>query len=98
MAGGAGGSRNYTRVLFADGREPDVFGKTAQYHLKKDDVARLITGTGGGYGDPLERPVAMVQSDVKNEYITLEQAEKTYGVVLDPDTLKVERLVGARTK
>ena len=94
MAGGAGGSRNCTQILFADGREPDVFGKTAQYHLKKGDVARLITGTGGGYGDPQERPVAMVQWDVKNGYITLEQAEKHYGVVLNPTTLEVERLRG----
>jgi N-methylhydantoinase B len=96
MEGGGQGSRNYTQILFADGREPEVFGKTAQYHLKKDDVARLITGTGGGYGDPLKRPVEMVQSDVKNEYITLKQAERDYGVVLNAETLEVERLVGGR--
>jgi N-methylhydantoinase B len=83
-------------MLFADGREPDVFGKTAQYHLKKDDVARLITGTGGGYGDPFKRPVEKIQADVKDGYITLEQAEKDYGVVLNPDTLEVEKLVGER--
>ena len=40
----------------------------------------------------------MVQSDVNNEYITLEQAEKEYGVVLNPDTLEVEKLVGGREK
>jgi N-methylhydantoinase B len=92
MKGGAEGSKNYTQILFADGREPQVFGKTAQYHLRKGDVARLITGTGGGYGDPSERPVEMVQSDVRNEYITLEQAEQDYGVVLDRDTLEIKRL------
>ena len=86
------------RQTLADGRQPDVFGKTAQYHLKQGDVARLVTGTGGGYGDPLRRPVEMVQRDVKNEYITLEQAEKEHGVVLNPDTLQVERLVGGRKK
>ncbi len=96
MAGGKEGSRNYTKILFAHGREPDVFGKTAQYHMRQGDVARLITGSGGGYGDPLERPVESVQSDVKNGYITLEQAEKDYGVVLNPKTLAVERLVGSR--
>jgi N-methylhydantoinase B len=96
MEGGGQGSRNYAQILFADGRQPDVFGKTAQYHLKKDDVVRLITGTGGGYGTPLERRVEMVQSDVKNGYITLEQAKKDYGVVLNRDTLEVENLVGGR--
>jgi N-methylhydantoinase B len=96
LEGGAEGSKNYTKILFADGREPDVFGKTAQFHLKKGDVARLITGTGGGYGDPLERPVEMVQSDLRDGYVTLEQAEKLYGVVLNPETLEVEKLVGGR--
>jgi N-methylhydantoinase B len=98
MEGGAEGSKNYTQILFADGRQPDVFGKTAQYHLKKDDVARLVTGTGGGYGDPFKRSIERVQSDVKNEYITLEQAEKDHGVILNPDTLEVEKLVGGRKK
>jgi N-methylhydantoinase B len=98
LEGGAEGSRNYTKILFADGSEPDLFGKTAQYHLKKDDVARLITGTGGGYGDPFKRPVEMVQDDVKNGYITLEHAEKEYGVVLNPATLEVEKLVGGRKR
>ena len=81
MEGGVEGSKNYTEILFADGRESDVFGKTAQYHLKKGDVARLITGTGGGYGNPFERPAEAVQDDVKNGYITLAQAEKDYGLV-----------------
>lgn len=98
MAGGQPGSRNYTKIIFADGREPDIFGKTARYHLKKGDVARLITGTGGGYGNPLERPVEEVQSDVKNGYITLEMAERDYGVVLNPATLAVERFVNGRRR
>lgn len=96
MEGGMQGSKNYTKILFASGREPDVFGKTAQYRLKKGDVARLITGTGGGYGNPLERPLEKVQNDVKNGYVTLAQAEKEFGVVLDPDTLEIEKLVGGR--
>ncbi len=96
MADGTQGSRNYTKMIFADGREPDVFGKAARYYMKKGDVARLVTGTGGGYGDPYKRPVEKVVEDVKNEYITLEMAEKDYGVVLNPDTLEVVELTGGR--
>ena len=96
MQGGAQGSRNYTKILFADGRPPEIFGKAAQYHLKKGDVARLITGTGGGYGNALERAVDKVQSDVKDGYITLEEAEKSYGVVLHAMTLEVEKLTDGR--
>ena len=82
--------------MHTDGTVSEPYGKSAQYHLKKGEVARLITATGGGYGDPLERPVELIQSDVKNGYITLEQAEKDYGVVLNPDTLEVEKLTGGR--
>lgn len=98
MQNGMKGSKNFTKILFADGREPDEFGKTAQYHLKKGDVARLITGTGGGYGDPIDRPLASIQDDVKNGYITVDQAEKEYGVVLNPDTLEVDKVVGRRNE
>ncbi len=90
MEGGQEGSPNYTQILFADGREPVVFGKTARFHMKKGDVARLITATGGGYGNPYERAIEAVQEDVRNGYITLEMAEKDYGVILDPETLEVK--------
>jgi N-methylhydantoinase B len=89
MEGGQEGSPNYTKIIFADGREPVVFGKTARLHLMKGDVARLITATGGGWGDPLERSIEAVQEDVRNSYVTAEMAKKDYGVVLDPHTLEV---------
>jgi N-methylhydantoinase B len=85
MEGGRRGSPNYTRFIFADGREPIVLGKTARLHLKRGDVARLVTGTGGGWGDPSRRPSEAVREDVKNGYITLEMAEKDYGVMIDPE-------------
>jgi len=37
-----------------------------------------------------------VREDVKNGYVTLEQAEKYYGVVFDQDTLEVKKFVGGR--
>jgi N-methylhydantoinase B len=98
MEDGQQGSKNYTIFLHEDGSTSEEMGKSAQYRLKKGEVARLITATGGGHGDPLERPVEMVQSDVKNGYVTLEQAERDYGVVLNPDTLEVEKLLAARKK
>ena len=96
MQDGKAGSRNYTQMLFADGRSPEIFGKAAQYHMVKGDIARLITATGGGYGDPLKRPVEKVVLDVKDGYITAEQAEADYGVSLAPETLEVVNLAGGR--
>lgn len=56
---------------------------------------------GGGYGNPLERSVDMVVSDVKNELVSIRGAKEDYGVVIDDaETLKVdmEATVALRTK
>ena len=46
------------------------------------------TAGGGGYGDPLKRDPRKVVTDVEDEYVSIERAEKDYGVVikvLDPE-------------
>jgi len=86
--GGQPGSRNEVRIFHEDGREV-VLGKCARYRLKKGEVARLVTATGGGWGRPRSRPPEEVIEDVKDGYVTLAQAERDYGVVLDPETLAV---------
>ena len=40
---------------------------------------------GGGWGDPLERPIELVRQDVLDEYVSVEQAEKVYGVKVEAD-------------
>jgi len=91
VGGGQPGSRNEVRIFHHDGREI-VLGKCARYRLEKGEVARLITGTGGGWGPPDERPVEEVIEDVRDGYVNLAQAERDYGVVLDAETLRVVRL------
>jgi N-methylhydantoinase B len=91
VADGHPGSRNEVRIFHQDGREV-VVGKCARYRLAKGEVARLVTGTGGGWGPPHERPVEEVIDDVRDGYVSLAHAERDYGVVLDPDTLQVVRL------
>ncbi len=96
-AGGAAGSPNGAAIFPADSAGPAVWrGKITRYPLRRGDLVRLITGTGGGYGDPLDRPLEMVREDVRNGYLTLEQAEKGYGVVFDPDTLELLSLRSER--
>jgi len=92
-AGGQQGSPNGAAIIPKGAVEPIVWrGKLTRYPLEQGDLARLITGTGGGYGNPFERPVERVQDDVKNGYVTLEQAKQLYGLTLDPDTLEVLEL------
>jgi N-methylhydantoinase B len=89
------GSRNEVRFLHADGREV-VLGKCARYRLEKGEVARLISGTGGGWGNPFDRPVERVVEDVQDGYVTLDQAEREYGVKLDAHSLELLELSAER--
>jgi N-methylhydantoinase B len=54
----------------------------ADYPLKQDDIFRLDTPGGGGHGDRLARPPERVLADVREGYVSLEAAERDYGVVL----------------
>ena len=44
-----------------------------------DDVIRVVTGNGGGIGDPKERDRAAIEQDIKNGLITPERAKEVYG-------------------
>jgi N-methylhydantoinase B len=70
--------------------------------LKPGDAFKIRSGGGGGYGNPLERPVEQVCEDVRQGYVTVKSAAELHGVVLDPETFEVdavatEKLRAART-
>jgi N-methylhydantoinase B len=58
--------------------------------LKPGDAFKIRSGGGGGYGDPLQRPLAQVQNDVRQGYVTVQAAAELYGVVIDPDIFEVD--------
>ena len=45
----------------------------------------VATGGGGGYGDPRERSVELVQRDVIRGFVSPESARDNYGVVIEAD-------------
>ncbi len=57
---------------------------------------RYVNNGGGGWGNPLERDPELVKRDVRDEYVTIEGAERDYGVVVfgdpenDPEGLIVD--------
>lgn len=59
--------------------EPPI-GKASRLLLRRGDLVRLVTGSGGGYGDPRERDRALVRADLRDELITAAEAEEVYGV------------------
>jgi len=81
-----GGKPGAKAQFLVNGVPGNPFGLT---QLKPGDVVTIDAAGGGGYGDPLERDPEMVERDVLEGYVTLERAREDYGVVLDPETLKV---------
>lgn len=57
--------------------------------LQEGDVVKTQTGGGGGWGDPWMRDPRRVVADVVDGYVTLQGAERDYGVVLS-DGLTVD--------
>ena len=89
LFGGKSGSTNLTVVEREDGSE-ESWRKISNLPLKKGEVVSFRGGGGGGYGSPLARDPEAVSEDVINGYVSLEAAERDYGVILDPKTLKVD--------
>jgi N-methylhydantoinase B len=50
--------------------------------LQAGDVVRMAQAGGGGYGDPLTRPVEEVLRDVREGYVSVDAAREHYGVVV----------------
>jgi N-methylhydantoinase B len=59
-------------------------------YLEPGDAFRMRSGGGGGYGSPLERPVAAVEADAKQGYVSVAAAREFYGVVLDPESFTAD--------
>ncbi|TCP29583.1 N-methylhydantoinase B [Scopulibacillus darangshiensis] len=93
LNGGEDGSPNNVYFRKANGETAGPFGMTTRYPLNKGDVVQLVTATGGGYGHPFNRPAKQVADDVKNGYISLEHAQETFGVVIDPESFDVIKLL-----
>jgi N-methylhydantoinase B len=90
--GGADGSFNYFEFHRANGAVEGPMGVAARVVLNKDDVVRMVTCTGGGYGAPKKRDPNRVADDVRNGYISFAQAKEDYGVTVDPDAFAVTKI------
>lgn len=62
-----------------------------RHFVQANSESIVMTAGGGGWGDPLERDPEKVRWDVLEEYISLEAAREEYGVMLNPDTLEIDR-------
>jgi N-methylhydantoinase B len=53
-------------------------------------MVSLITGGGGGWGEPAERAPERVLRAVLNEYVTPEVAREVYKVEIDTEKMEVD--------
>lgn len=83
--GFAGGSEGFTSglILKRGGDEPVQLPSMLRTRpAKAGDRFIAIGGSGGGYGNPFERPPARVLDDFLDGYISREEARTKYGVVI----------------
>jgi N-methylhydantoinase B len=102
IAGGKPGAPNRL-VLHYDSDHELVVEHTADWvQHAADEKLNYDYGGGGGWGDPLDRATQAVLDDVLDEYVSIDGAERDYGVVLtgslDELTLEVDEEATARLR
>jgi N-methylhydantoinase B len=58
--------------------------------IKPGDTVRIEMPGGGGYGNPLARSPERVLEDVLDSYVTIQGAERDYGVAIDPSSMTLD--------
>jgi len=86
--GGLEGENNH--VILNPGTDREVVQGGSYNHMDPGEVLLNNTGGGGGYGDPLLREPPRVAHDVRNGFVTVQAAERDYGVVVDPSSFLVD--------
>jgi N-methylhydantoinase B len=84
LFGGKSGSK---AQFLVNGEPGNPYGLT---QLNPGDVVTMDAAGGGGYGDPLEREMELVESDVIEGYVSIESSREDYGVAIDSETGKVD--------
>jgi N-methylhydantoinase B len=97
---GGGDGKGNSVALRIDGAWKTDFpnAKVLVAQVKAGDAFRLRSGGGGGYGSSLMRPVEDVRHDVRQGYVSVEDAAELYGVVIDPETFVVDEAATQRLR
>ena len=77
LEGGREGSGNYVEVI--KNGETERYSFVSGLGLTTDDVVRVVTASGGGFGDPAERDAKAISADVQNGFLSAEAAKEIYG-------------------
>lgn len=109
VANFGGGNREQTKPFGLEGGQPapphrlylhkgdETINVDAESFYSSDagDVFEIFNSGGGGYGDPHKRDPERVREDVINGIVTITNAEKQYGVVIEPDSFVIDETATA---
>jgi N-methylhydantoinase B len=94
--GGRSGTLNGMEVVRGGSRTRLT--RTPRFPLRRGDLVRIITGGGGGWGDPLDRAPADVARDFRDGLIDADKAESLYGIAIDRSSGTVDAKATARLR
>lgn len=100
FAGGGDSVGNLVILDYNGANEERVMVAKEGYFQAPGEIVFSRKQGGGGWGNPLERDPELVLRDVLDEYVSLESAKNSYGVVLDATAtmVDVEATNALRTK
>lgn len=98
LFGGLPGALSRMDITYPDDTVHHVNSKDLVERIPPGSVLHKWTGGGGGFGNPLERDPEAVAADVANGVVSRENAERLYGVAVDPATRAVDREATARLR
>ena len=82
--GGGDGAVNKVMILRGEERYvPQHLSKEQDISMAPGDMVWVRTPGGGGYGNPFNRPLQAVFKDVSLGRVSIEQARKFYGVIIE---------------
>ncbi len=90
FAGGKNGASSRYVLNWGTEHEEEVLESAANRPSPPGSIISTFKGGGGGWGNPFARDPQKVLNDVLDEFITLDSAERDYGVVIQPDSMTID--------
>lgn len=78
------------------GERPAMHGRQGLVQLSDGDVLASVHQSGGGWGDPLARPVAELAEDLYTRAVSADAAERLYGAVVTDGVIDPEGTAARR--
>lgn len=92
-------ARGASTIIYDEmGHVVSVKSKLNNYPIGKGWVVDVMTGGGGGYGDPYQREAERVLRDVQAGYISPARAREAYGVVIENESIDIVATDALRLK